>query len=34
VLTFSIALFIGAGLVLIEVCLRLFERSRWKPPAE
>lgn len=34
VLTISIAFYIGTGVVLIEVLLRLYERSRWKPPSE
>ncbi|HZU86650.1 MAG TPA: hypothetical protein VFF78_04140, partial [Anaerolineaceae bacterium] len=34
VLTLSIAFYIGAGLLLIEIFLRMYERSKWKPPAE
>ncbi len=31
ILTFPLAFILGAALVLIEVLLRLWERSRWKP---
>ena len=34
VLTPSIAFYIGTGMALIEVFLRMYERSRWKPPQE
>ncbi len=34
VLTIMVALYIGLGLALIEVFLRMYERSRWKPPEE
>ncbi len=34
VLTLPIAIFIAAGLIVIELLLRMWEKSRWKPPQE
>ena len=31
VLNFPLAIILGAALILIELLLRLWERSRWKP---
>ena len=34
VLTLPIAIFIAAGLIIIELLLRMWEKSRWQPPEE